>query len=102
MDHSSLLILAILFRIGNWRSCLPEKGGNFIIIDFTTKGLYILTGTETFAKEPKFGKLLRELKSTPVSCSQKKSTGFCRMSVTASLLRLGVLLRDYLQMGAFS
>ena len=32
----------------------------------------------------------------------KKSTGFCRMSVTASLLRLGALLRDNLQMGAFS
>ena len=32
----------------------------------------------------------------------KKSTGFCRMSVTASLLRLGDLLRDNLQMGAFS
>ena len=53
--------------------------------------MYTLTGMETFAKEPKFGKLLREL----------KSTGFCRMSVTASLLRLGVLLRDNLQMGAF-
>ena len=32
----------------------------------------------------------------------KKSTGFCHMSVTASLLRLGALLRDNLQMGAFS
>ena len=32
----------------------------------------------------------------------KKSTDFCRMSVTASLLRLGALLRDNLQMGAFS
>ena len=32
----------------------------------------------------------------------KKSTGVCRMSVTASLLRLGALLRDNLQMGAFS
>ena len=32
----------------------------------------------------------------------KKFTGFCRMSVTASLLRLGALLRDNLQMGAFS
>ena len=31
----------------------------------------------------------------------KKSTGFCRMSVTTSLLRLGALLRDILQMGAF-
>ena len=32
----------------------------------------------------------------------EKSTGFCRMSVTASLLRLGALLQDNLQMGAFS
>ena len=31
-----------------------------------------------------------------------KSTGFCHMSVTASLLRLGAFLRDNLQMGAFS
>ena len=32
----------------------------------------------------------------------KRFTGFCRMSVTASLMRLGALLRDNLQMGAFS
>ena len=32
----------------------------------------------------------------------KKSTGFCRLSVTSSLLRLGPLLRDNLLMGAFS
>ena len=31
----------------------------------------------------------------------KKSTDFCCMSVTASLLGLGALLRDNLQMGAF-
>ena len=31
----------------------------------------------------------------------KKSTGFCCMSVTASLLHLGAFLRDNLQMGAF-
>ena len=31
----------------------------------------------------------------------KKSTGFFRMSVTATLLRLGALLRDNLQMGDF-
>ena len=30
----------------------------------------------------------------------KKSSGFCCMSVTASLLRLGALLRDNLQMSA--
>ena len=32
----------------------------------------------------------------------QESTGFCRMSVTASLLRLGALLRDNVQKGAFS
>ena len=32
----------------------------------------------------------------------KKSTGFCRMSVTACFMRLGALLRDNLQMGTFS
>ena len=32
----------------------------------------------------------------------KKFTGFCRMPVTTSLMRLGALLRDSLQMGAFS
>ena len=32
----------------------------------------------------------------------KKFTGFCRMSVTASLLRLGALLWDNLQICAFS
>ena len=32
----------------------------------------------------------------------KRSTGFCCISVTASLIRLGALLRDNLQMGAIS
>ena len=31
----------------------------------------------------------------------KKYIGFCCMSVTASLMRLGALLRDNLQMGVF-
>ena len=31
----------------------------------------------------------------------KRSTGFSRMSLTASLLRLGALLRNKLQVGAF-
>ena len=37
-----------------------------------------------------------------VLLNKNKSTGFCRMSVTASLLRLGASLRDNLQMCAFS
>ena len=55
------------------------------------KELYILTGMETFAKRSlNFKKVLRELKSTLV----QKSTGFCHMSVTTSLLCLRALLRD--------
>ena len=33
-----------------------------------SKELYILTGTETSAEKPKFGKLLGELESTSVRC----------------------------------
>ena len=33
-----------------------------------TQGIIDPTGTETFAKERKFAKLLRELQSTPVRC----------------------------------
>ena len=36
------------------------------------------------------------------AASVNKSTGFCRMSVTSSLLHLGALLWDDLQMGAFT
>ena len=64
--------------------------------------LYFLTGTETFAKKPKFGKLLRELYRRPYGVIKISPLVFCRISVTASLLRLGALLRDNLQMGAFS
>ena len=41
------------------------------------QGIIDATGTEGFAKEPKFPKLLRELKSTPL----KKFTGFPRISL---------------------
>ena len=44
---------------------------------------------ETFAKEPEFLKLLRELKLTPVQRYKKKFTGFSRMSVMANLLCFG-------------
>ena len=36
------------------------------------------------------------------AASVNKSTGFCRLSVTPSLLHLCTVLRDDLQMGAFS
>ena len=53
------------------------------------KGIIDPTGMETFSKEPKFAKFLRELKSTLVRVSLKQSTGFSRMSVTVSLLCFG-------------
>ena len=67
-----------------------------------TKELYILTGMETFAKEPELTTMLRRQNLTLVSRNKIKFTGFCRMSVTTSLLCLGALLRDHLQMGPFS
>ena len=48
---------------------------------------------ETFAKEPELTPTLRRQNLTPVSHN--------KMSVTPSLLHLGALLRDHLQMGAF-
>ena len=41
-----------------------------------SKELYILTGMETFAKEPEFLKLLRELKSTPARRYKKSPLVF--------------------------
>ena len=65
------------------------------------KELYILTGMETFAKKSELTTILRRQNLTPVSRSKIMFAGFCCMSVTPSLLRLGTLLRDHLQMGAF-
>ena len=53
------------------------------------QGIIDWTGTETFAKEPKLAKLLREHKSNACAVSLKKFTGFSRMSVIASLLCFG-------------
>ena len=64
--------------------------------------MYILTGMETFAKKPEFKKIIARAKVDARAALLQKSIGFCRMSVTASLLCLGALLRDNLQMGAFS
>ena len=60
------------------------------------------TGTKTFAKTPKLAKLLPRAKVNARVVLLQKSIGFCRMSVTASLLRLGAVLRDDLQIDAFS
>ena len=64
--------------------------------------LYILKGMETFAKEPELTTILRRQNLRPVSRNKIRFAGFCRMSVTPSLLRLGALLRGRLQMGDFS
>ena len=76
-------------------SGLSENTSGYEFIFFTTnrfvaniKELYILAGKETFANKPEF------LKVDARAALLKKSTGFCRMSVTTSLLRMGALLRD--------
>ena len=66
------------------------------------QGIIYPTGTETFAKEPKFAKIIPGAKVSAPAVSVKRPTGFCHMFVTASLLFLGALLQDNLQMGAFS
>ena len=66
----------------------------------TSKGIGFLNRNGNSCKKPQVGKLLRELKSAPM-CVIKKVHWFLSMSVTASLLRLGALLRDKLQIGAF-
>ena len=47
---------------------------------YSNQGIINCAGTETFAKEPKLAKLLRELKPTPV-LHNKKVHCFCRLSV---------------------
>ena len=54
------------------------------------------TEMETFTKEPKLAKLMRDQKSTPVRYHKKMSTGFARMSVSLNLLCFGALLQDNL------
>ena len=49
---------------------------------------------ETFAKEPKLVKLVRELKLMPVRCYKKSFIGFSPMFVIPGLLRFGALLQD--------
>ena len=63
------------------------------------QGIIDLTGTETFAKEPKLAKLLRKSKLKPVRCHKKVLWFFLYV---CALGALGALLRDNLQMGAFS
>ena len=56
---------------------------------------------ETFAKESKLKKLLRELKPTPVLCNKKKLLVFSH-GCNSKFAVLGALLRDDLYMGALS
>ena len=57
-----------------------------IITDWSEQGIIDSTGTETYAKEPKFAKLLWGISRRPCGVI-KKFLGFSRMSVTLSLLR---------------
>ena len=71
------------------------------IVSRSVQGIVYLTGMETVAKEPELTTILRRLNLTFGSRNEIRFAGFCRMSVTPSLLRFGALLRDHLQMGAF-
>ena len=53
------------------------------------QGIIDLTGTKTFAKEPKLAKLLRELKPASVLCNEKGDRWFSHMFVMANLLCFG-------------
>ena len=53
-----------------------------IITSSIGQGIIDSTGTETFAKEPKLAKLLRELKLTPYLRNNKVHWFFSRMFVT--------------------
>ena len=57
-----------------------------------SQGIWASTGTETFAKEPKLAKLLRELKLTPMAVPSKKPSGFTHMSENLNLPCFGALL----------
>ena len=63
------------------------------------QGIKELNRNGNFCKGTEIWKIIARAK---VAMLIKKSTGFCRMSVTARLLRFGALLLDNLQMGAFS
>ena len=51
---------------------------------------------ETFAKEPKVGKIIAGVKTNAHALSLKKFTGISRMSVTASLLCFGCFAAEWL------
>ena len=59
------------------------------------QGITDYTGKETFAKDPRLAKLLREL-SRSTCGTIKKVHWLSRMSVSLNLLRFGALLRNNL------
>ena len=69
---------------------------------FLQQGILFLNRNKNFGKGTYILKIIARAKVDARAVLLQKSTGFCRMSVNASLLRLGALLRDNLQMGAFS
>ena len=66
------------------------------------QGIVYLNRNRNFCEGTWILKIIAGAKVDARAVLLKKSTGFCHMSVTASLLRLVALLRDNLQMGAFS
>ena len=57
-----------MITVGCLKQQMSELESNSNRFGLPYKELYILPGTKTFAEEPKFGNLLRELKSTPGQC----------------------------------
>ena len=71
------------------------------IIPWCNQEITDSTETDTFGKEPKLAKFLRELKLTPVSYNKKKCAGFSWMSVMRNLLCFGRFAAGYLVNGCF-
>ena len=65
------------------------------------QGIIDLNRNGNFCKRTYICKVIARAKVDAPTVLLKQSTGLCRLSVTASLLRLGALLPDNLQMGAF-
>ena len=83
------LLANILVILAALRSYFHQFISSMYLTFCFAKELYILTGMETFAKEPELTTMLRRQNLTPVSRNKIKFAGFCRMSVTSSLLRFG-------------
>ena len=74
----------------------------FFLKRLKKQGFVYLNRNGNFCEGAWILKIIAKAKVDACAALLKQSTGFCRMSVTASLLRLGALLRGNLQMGAFS